>query len=112
MNQDGESFRDDFNNKIYQLNRDLNQRKHELESSKKISDLEVQRLKDIHQAQLEQQEGQVQEMNQKLAYYQDNLNSLTQQLDAAEQTKALDISQQQNQIQKLDQDLKQIAEKF
>lgn len=51
-------------------------------------------------------------MNQKLAYYQDNLNSLTQQLDAAEQTKALDISQQQNQIQKLDQDLKQIAEKF
>jgi len=41
MNQDGESFRDDFNNKIYQMNRDLNQRNHELDSSKKISDLEL-----------------------------------------------------------------------
>ena len=42
---------------MHYLQRDLNSKKSEIESLKKISELEVQRLKDIHLAQIEELDG-------------------------------------------------------
>ena len=42
---------------MHYLQRDLNSKKSEIESLRKISELELQRLKDIHSAQIEELDG-------------------------------------------------------
>ena len=61
LQYDQETFKDDFHRKIQQLEREVHQKKSDLQQLQKIKEYEIQKMKSVHQASLEESNYQNQE---------------------------------------------------
>ena len=98
INLEGESFKDQFHMKIQNIKREQQRKVQDLNSLKKIKDLELQRYKDRQQVQIEEHDSAINQHQMKLDAQNENLNALNQMLDACETDKRKEVSHYQNEI--------------
>lgn len=77
-------------------------KKQDLDSLKRIKQLELQRYKDQQQIQIEEYEVKITENQIKIDYLKDSESTITQSYDKAQSEKNIEVSQYQNEINKIE----------